>query len=227
MGSTKILIDTVISGAKVSNAPNECPYCRKALYPYTLEHYLIEKNLMTITFQCASCDRVFLGIYDRFNSESKNNHKWILSETYPHYKDTRKFSIEIHSISENFCKYYSQAEKIEFQGLDACGMIYRKALEFLIKDYAISQKPNDIKSVENMPLKQCIDKYFEDEQLKLALTGACYLGNDEVHYVKKHKDMGVEDLKILIDMSVHFIQMKELLKKYKEVLNLDKKKDKS
>jgi hypothetical protein len=48
----------------------------------------------------------------------------------------------INGISEDFCNIYAEAYRAENQDLKlVAGPGYRKALEFLIKDYVISQCP--------------------------------------------------------------------------------------
>lgn len=63
---------------------------------------------------------------------------------YPAPVRVKDFSQEIKDLSPNFVKIYHQAEQAENTGLsDICGLGYRKALEFLVKDYAIAFNPTE------------------------------------------------------------------------------------
>ena len=55
----------------------------------------------------------------------------------------KQFHGEISELSENFVEIYGQSQVAENQGLNKiCGVGYRKALEFLIKDFAKRKFPN-------------------------------------------------------------------------------------
>jgi hypothetical protein len=41
-----------------------------------------------------------------------------------------------------------------------CVVGYKKALEYLIKDYAIHCIPTDIKKIQSMPLQKCMQTYI-------------------------------------------------------------------
>lgn len=47
---------------------------------------------------------------------------------------------------------------------------------------------------------------------------AAWLGNDETHYVRKHEHMTVNDLKRLIDLTIHWIMMEQLTDDYERDL---------
>jgi hypothetical protein len=44
---------------------------------------------------------------------------------------------------------------------------------------------------------------------------ATWLGNDETHYVRKWEDKDINDLKILIKVTLHWIEMELLTEQYK------------
>lgn len=124
------------------------------------------------------------------------------------------FSSEIQTISVSFIEIYSQSYAAEQYNLnEICGVGYRKALEFLIKDYAKRNHPDDAVAIEKLLLAKCIDNYVTDSNVKSIAKCAAWLGNDETHYVKKWEGKDINDLKSLIDLTVYWIQSVELTKK--------------
>ncbi|WP_233554903.1 DUF4145 domain-containing protein [Atopobacter sp. AH10] len=86
------------------------------------------------------------------------------------------------------------------------GVGYRKATEFLIKDYAIHRYPENQNKIEKQPLAQVIKENFTDfPKLQNLSTAVAWIGNDETHYVRKHDDKDLDDLKRFINSAVHFI----------------------
>ena len=57
---------------------------------------------------------------------------------------------ELKAISQDFCDIYVEADKAEQLGLKlVCGPGYRKALEFLMKDYLTSQQTTEEEAKKN------------------------------------------------------------------------------
>ncbi len=84
---------------------------------------------------------------------------------------------------------------------------YRKALEFLIKDYLCLAQPEDAEKIKKAQLGPCIADYVTNENVKAMAARAVWLGNDETHYTRKWEDKDLEDLKKLIQLTVHWIEM--------------------
>lgn len=115
------------------------------------------------------------------------------------------------SSPSRFIKTYLQSLRAEALGLDElAGMGYRKAIEFLVKDWAIQQKPEDLAKIEDAWLGQVIKDYFQGD-LKDILERATWLGNDQAHYKKVFEDFDIDILKELIDLI-----MVELDRQYKK-----------
>lgn len=74
-------------------------------------------------------------------------------------------------------------------------MGYRKALECLVKDFAISVHPEEKDKIPPLPLAQCIEKYLDSPKLKNLAKASAWLGNDETHYTRKYANYSVDDLK--------------------------------
>ena len=61
-----------------------------------------------------------------------------------------------------------------------------------------------------MQLGKCISDYVASDRVKQVAARAVWLGNDETHYLRKWEGKDLEDLEILIELTVHWIQMEEL-----------------
>ena len=59
----------------------------------------------------------------------------------------------------------------------------------------------------SMPLSNCIKTYIDSQYIKTLAEKAAWIGNDETHYVRKHDDRNVGDLKKFIAAAIHFISM--------------------
>lgn len=87
------------------------------------------------------------------------------------------------------------------------GLGYRKALEFLIKDFAIHKQPDEEEAIKNKPLMQCIKNYISDDRIITLAERSAWIGNDEAHYIRKQEDRDVSDMKNFIQAIVYFIGM--------------------
>jgi hypothetical protein len=122
------------------------------------------------------------------------------------------FSQEIVNLSGSFVSIYNQAVTAEGMGLvDIAGPGFRKALEFLIKDYAISLHPEGAEDIKKIQLVPVITKYLSGDSLPIVSIRAAWLGNDETHYERRWVGKDLTDLKKLIDATVHFIVMQKLV----------------
>lgn len=190
----------------VEKAPR-CPLCSVSLNPDVLSAYLIEydddsKNKLYLLNYCPTCDECFISFH-RYNEED-GNYDFVYSA--PAGKSSLSFSQAIQNLSPGFIEIYNDSLTAEESGLlSICGMGYRKALEFLVKDYAISFHPDDEAKIEAMPLSQCIKNYIDSDKIKNLARASSWIGNDEAHYSRKHADYNYRDLKRFIDTIVAFI----------------------
>lgn len=119
--------------------------------------------------------------------------------------------IDFQAISPRFVTIYEQAIRAAQMGYDELvGMGYRKALEFLIKDYLIGKKSIDKVAVQKAMLMQCIENYVDDPRIKKAARHAAWLGNDETHYERRNPTGDLNDLKRLMGLTLHWISMETL-----------------
>ena len=100
---------------------------------------------------------------------------------------------------------------------EICGLGYRKALEFLIKDYLIKIYPNEEEKIkQNHRLDNVIETYVTDQRVKFLAKRAAWLGNDQAHYTQKWEDKDINDLKSLINTSLYWISAEKELEHYRE-----------
>lgn len=203
-----------ISNSKISvsvniDQPRQCPHCQIGIEPKSLSAFFIEHygaiNLFVLFF-CPNCDNCFLVQYLMFQSSYENAMANPV-RIFPHSEEKTDYAKNISDLSPDFVKIYHQAEKAENIGLDEiCGLGYRKALEFLIKDYAIKFNPTKKENIKRQMLSPCINDYIDNRRIKTLATASAWIGNDETHYIRKHEDYNIAHLKAFITAIVSFIE---------------------
>lgn len=187
--------------------PSVCPMCHKSGNPSYLSSYYIDDehtspNLF-VHFFCHNCEKTFLGNYHIRRYYDITD----LRGFEPVYDvEEREFSKHIKDLSPDFCSIYNQAYASQQYRLnDISGMAYRKALEFLVKDYAIFLHPDDKETIIKAPLSQCINNYIDNGKIKHLAVASAWIGNDETHYERKQQEYNVDDLIEFINAIVSFI----------------------
>jgi Domain of unknown function (DUF4145) len=190
----------------IQDVPDVCPICHRAVQPKQLGWYwLKERFLLQGVFQCVSlhCQNVFIGDYCSPNSTSTN---WRLEGLAPSSPTPVAVPPEVAAISPTFVEIRNQVAAAEALKLDQLvGIGLRKALEFLIKDFAISEHASEKTQILQLSLGQCIDTYVPDGNIKKCAKRATWLGNDETHYLRKWETKDVNDLKALVTLTVNWI----------------------
>lgn len=184
----------------------KCPICNSNIAPI----YLYGKSIMngasfTVFCECPSCGKTFVALFKNLTYTNRyiaSNIEY-LAPTIPRSKI---FDKKIIDLSSNFVETYNQSLSAESYNLNQiAGMGYRKALEFLIKDYCSYKFPSDTEKIRKMLLAQCITNYIDDKKIQKLAKVSIWLGNDETHYIKKFEDKDINDLKRFIDTTVYFI----------------------
>lgn len=187
-----------------------CPHCnvstnndeKAALYIPT-NHPLVKVYLVCF---CTHCESLYFGEYYCQNTIGDNFFANAPVCTYPNPHEQKDFSENIQILSPKFVEIYNQSLKSENIGLsEISGMGYRKALEFLIKDYAISFKNNESDNISKMPLSQVIDEFIDNKKIKTLAKASAWIGNDETHYQRKHENYDINHLKSFIHATVSTI----------------------
>ena len=124
--------------------------------------------------------------------------------------------------ASKFIETYLQSLVAANSGLgELAGMGYRKSIEYLVKDWAIQNNPDDKDKIEKLWLGEVIKNYFEGD-LKDILERATWLGNDQAHYNKLFEEYDISVLKELIDLI-----MVELDRQYKKAHYIENIKSKN
>lgn len=189
--------------------PENCPICRAAISPnviYSVRNrdlFSDSSEGITAALACPACHKLFVAY---INGISGTNRVYHLLDVAPSCPPAHEFDPSMGDISPAFVEIYHQAEAAQVYNLDQIsGIGYRKALEFLIKDYAIHLHPGNEKAIKEAPLAQCIERYIDHPKIKATAKAAAWLGNDETHYIRKWEDRDIEDLKKFISACVFWI----------------------
>lgn len=200
--------------------PSKCPICKTFIKPIFIYGYAnMQKCKAFIMYECNSCNT---GFIKHFTYRINTNDYIEIGNYYlaPDKYLPCEFSKYIINISKNFINIYNQAREAEHHNLfEVAGMGYRKALEFLIKDYITKDfiEENIINNIHKKPLINCINEYINNENIKIASSRAIWIGNDETHYIRKHDDKDIKDLKRLIDLTVRWIEMECMTQEAKKI----------
>lgn len=210
----------------VTKLPDVCPCCKKGIVPLYKFGFIHDNQYPTIStvkvqavFQCPlrECHRIFIADYIQTN---ENNHltrdkNFNLKQLLPFWFQKRRFPESIEKLSTSFCSIFNEAAHAEaLKLLNVAGPGYRKALEYLVKDYLISNEPEKANSIKIDRLQNLIQNKIKDENLKACAERATWLGNDETHYLRKWEDKDLQDLKRLITLSMNWIENHLLTKDY-------------
>ena len=186
------------------DTPSTCPHCGRTVAPQHVgqsssseNSAIVERGRFSVIFRCAyeDCQKYFVIEYI-------NNGYELASTINYFYRPKIKVNLpeNIEKISPDFVKIYTQSAIAEKELWDQiAGVGYRKAAEFLIKDYAISKKPADEEKIKSIMLGQVISTYLNDFPKILVLAkSVAWIGNDETHYIRRHDGKDIEDLKRFI-----------------------------
>ena len=209
-------IKTDYGSFEIDHFPDTCPVCHHGIETKVIGSNFIEvehfpkHTLLEIIFRCPrrECQEASIGynkrVRDNYGSEKGG---YYLRTVAPYYPEEPEIFEEIKNISPNYVNIYNQSQTAEKYGLDQiCGVGYRKALEFLIKDYLIHIHPGNEKEILEKYLGNCIEDYIDDFKLKECAKRATWLGNDETHYLRKWIEKDINDLKILLELTSGWIK---------------------
>ncbi len=199
-------INTNAGQVKIDKLPEKCPFCHSTISPLPISGNS-GNGRMEIFMSCpkSTCK----------NYEYENSMWRYTNETTIGTLTAKDFSESIQVVSSSFVKIYNEAYSAEQQNLkEICGVGYRKALEFLIKDYVITSNKEEEDKILKMQLGNCIKDLVTDDRVKSVAKRAVWLGNDETHYVRKWETKNLEDLKKLISLTVHWIEMEKLTESF-------------
>lgn len=188
-----------------------CPLCHYAISPNLIGTSWYRDNggerHLAILYTCPHCCRPFVAHFIDGNSEGKTMQPQ-LDYCAPEFYSVQQFDDGIENLSPSFVKIYNQALEAENRQLDEiAGIGYRKALEFLVKDYCKHQYPDKTDEIERLRLGQCITSYIKQEKISTLAKRVAWIGNDETHYIRELQGRDVSDMKKFIYAIVSYIGM--------------------
>ena len=192
------------------NLDDTCKICRKVTSPIKIDDQTNEIDFnhyrLCVIRYCLQCNHYFI---DEFDVTREGG---IYSETSYNLTPLKVKPI------------YVQALKAEHEQLDhIAGIGYRKALEFFIKDFSILTNQDDKDKIIKMPLKQVIEEYINDEDLKTFALASTYIGNDEGHFYRKNPDKDLTHLKKYLHGFIYYMEKHLTLFDAQELVNRSKK----
>ena len=185
-----------------------CPRCNCAIMPKHIKGYYVPENTTYMVELCPKCKDLFFVKYctPKYRYVEDGLESQFTLDTYPLNSPKAEFSKEIKELSPMFVKIYNQAVQAEELKLsEICGCGYRKSLEFLVKDYLICKHNLKEADIKSEPLGKSLER-IDDSRIKTLSQRAAWIGNDETHYVKKHEDLDIAEMKKFINAALHYIE---------------------
>lgn len=207
----------------IDNHTDTCNHCNHSIMPEFISSNLAGSpenrgTTLELVYRCTrnSCSRLFISSYRRTWSRGNEMIKeFKFQSSIPVASSKPEVPNEVIDVSPSFYEIYVQSYLAETHDLEeVAGVGYRKALEFLIKDYCILKNKDKEENIKSLQLAKVIGQYIEDANIKACAKRAVWLGNDETHYIKKWENKDISDLKILIKLTVGWVQNCILTQKY-------------
>lgn len=218
---------------KTVSIDDVCPNCKKPTNPHLVNSDYVSlgqnKYSSVATFRCLGCKHYWVEEFIATLTNPKESsyaHKYDMNhiKVIPNLPSDIPISDDVELISPIGKQIYVQALKAEHEQLDhIAGIGYRKALEFFVKDFSIATHQDDEVKIIKMPLKQVIEKYINDEDLKTFALASTYIGNDEGHYYRNNPDKDFNHLKNYLHGFIHYMEMKLNFLDAQELVNRSKK----
>ena len=142
-------------------------------------HSRDDKEILSVADYCNGCHSLIVSEYEisrklartlsdgRKEYSEKNYNMIKLNYSAPVNFKERDFDDKLKKVSPQFVKIYNQALKAEEYSLDEiAGLGYRKALEFLIKDFAIYNNPDKAEEIKLTWMMKCLKDYIDNDKIK-------------------------------------------------------------
>lgn len=202
---------------QLSPMPDKCPVCRHGIRPLFLNAIEVSNTKFwsgegaQAMFQCPrrECQSLFIARYQgHFGSI-----EYSLYDMFPRLFVPTEFSEEIAKVSPSFVEIYNQALEAEQYKLpDGAGPGFRKSLEFLVKDFAISENKTRRDDIKALALGDVIKNYIADANIRACAERAAWVGNDWTHYERRW-NQDLPELREIIKLVVNWVENAERTKK--------------
>lgn len=205
---------------RLDTNPDACPVCHRSIHPRLITIAIQPENeRCQAIFRCThrGCQSLFIADYRLVGPMNIGRPSFLLTSVAPRTAKPIDSPQTVRELSPTFALISEQVESAEAAQLDQLvGIGLRKALEFLMKDFAVSQHPEKEDAIRKSLLASCIGEYVTDANVKECAKRAAWLGNDETHYTRKWESKDVKDLRTLVRLTVNWIDNVLLTKKYVE-----------
>jgi len=202
---------TVQSHGYPVDVPDACPVCHRHSEMQLVGADVVEEGRgVQAVFRCAyqGCRAFFICSYG-----PRGSHE--LLSVRPVKPLITALPETVAKLSPTFISVFQEAEEATQLGLkQIAGPGYRKAFEFLIKDYAKSVRPEKAAEIEAKFSGAVVNDYVADARIQAVAKRSLWLGNDETHYLRKWTDRDVSDLVTLIKLTASWIEIEHLSKTY-------------
>ena len=193
-------------------SPEKCPICHSAAAFQPLATYVLENLVFHVLFVCPvrSCRQSFIGNY-------QHTPQGIVHSFKPKSPDISLAVPEtVQNLSPNGIGILQEALAAESYGLpNAAGPAFRKAFEFILKDFLIALSPSDRATIEaEKKLGVLIKDRIDNPRIKLIADRCAWLGNDQVHYTVLHTGHDITTLKDLLRVLMDLIDVHQLTEHY-------------
>jgi len=213
------------------NLDDTCKICRKVTSPIKIDDQTNEIDFnhyrLCVIRYCLQCNHYFIDEFDVTREGgiySETSYNLTPLKVKPELPSDIPISDDVELVSPIGKQIYVQALKAEHEQLDhIAGIGYRKALEFFIKDFSILTNQDDKDKIIKMPLKQVIEEYINDEDLKTFALASTYIGNDEGHFYRKNPDKDLTHLKKYLHGFIYYMEKHLTLFDAQELVNRSKK----
>lgn len=185
--------------------PKTCIHCNETMTPEVIHKANPSKDYIALLLRCSSCKEFFATSYTvKYDDYSREYVGQLVPYSY-NVKIIYDLPLELEEFSPIFKEIYTQSQIAEAYNLThIAGIGYRKSLEFLIKDFLIKVKQLPNQDVENLFLSPAIDK-LDNRLISASAKAATWIANDETHYVRKHSDKDVSDIKRYLRSVAHLL----------------------
>jgi hypothetical protein len=193
------------------DVPDACPICHRHSEIEVVHADVIDGGTgVQAIFRCAysGCRQFFFCYYGpKISSEIRS--------VRPLKPDLYVFPNSVTDLSPAFVATFAEAEEASHLGLhQIAGPGYRKAFEFLVKDYAKTIAPARAQEIEAKFAGAVVNEFIADPRIQAVAKRSLWLGNDESHYLRKWTDHDVTDLVTLIKLTANWIEIDHLSKSY-------------
>jgi hypothetical protein len=185
--------------SNIDHHPDECPICHHAMAINAIYFVMISDKWLQGVYQCPKldCHNLFIAAFSVNSYENCCMFKY----TFPVLPIEVEVDAALEDISPEFVETYQQSWRAKKEDLTKiAGTGFRRALEFLVKDYASRNETlENIELIRKKPMVQCIRDHIKEDGIRTVAERAAWLGNDETHYLRKWEDKDIDDLIDLID----------------------------